>query len=151
MSLEGMFMNFKWRNKKKRKRKLVGFKLNRKYSNDRYDLVELYKKKNDKTIIIKRCVDKLNNETYYQETEIYRNTIMKDIRVKKSDTQISREKKLNGIYSLEYKDIANIPKDMLLDENIVLSAEKYIHFDKHIISTKSQNNIPVTKKLKRLK
>lgn len=144
-------MNFKWRNKKKRKRKLVGFKLNRKYSNDRYDLVELYKKKNDKTIIIKRCVDKLNNETYYQETEIYRNTIMKDIRVKKSDTQISREKKLNGIYSLEYKDIANIPKDMLLDENIVLSAEKYIHFDKHIISTKSQNNIPVTKKLKRLK
>lgn len=144
-------MNFKWRNKKKRKRKLVGFNLNRKYSNDRYDLVELYKKKNDKTIIIKRCVDKLNNETYYQETEIYRNTIMKDIRVKKSDTQISREKKLNGIYSLEYKDIANIPKDMLLDENIVLSAEKYIHFDKHIISTKSQNNIPVTKKLKRLK
>lgn len=144
-------MNFKWRNKKKRKRKLVGFKLNRKYSNDRYDLVELYKKKNDKTIIIKRCVDKLNNETYYQETEIYRNTIMKDIRVKKSDTQISREKKLNGICSLEYKDIANIPKDMLLDENIVLSAEKYIHFDKHIISTKSQNNIPVTKKLKRLK
>lgn len=144
-------MNFKWRNKKKRKRKLVGFKLNRKYSNDRYDLVELYKKKNDKTIIIKRCVDKLNNETYYQETEIYRNTIMKDIRVKKSDTQISREKKLNGIYSLEYKDIANIPKDMLLDENIVLSAEKYIHFDKHIISTKSQNNIPITKKLKRLK
>lgn len=144
-------MNFKWRNKKKRKRKLVGFKLNRKYSNDRYDLVELYKKKNDKTIIIKRCVDKLNNETYYQETEIYRNTIMKDIRVKKSDTQISREKKLNGIYSLEYKDIANIPKDMLLDENIVLSAEKYIHFDKHIISTKSHNNIPITKKLKRLK
>lgn len=144
-------MNFKWRNKKKRKKKLDGFRLSKKYSNDRYDLVELYKKREDKTFIIKRCVDKENNETYYQETEIYKNTVTRDIHVKKTDTEISIEKKLNEGYLLEYKDITNIPKDMLLDDNIVLSSEKYIHFNKHIISAKAHNNIPVRKKLKRLK